>query len=274
MSPRPAPAAVPLDVAEPPVVVNQGRGTHGVHRSEDVFQLPQLWSLHLYDYAADLEVDGVVHPITPGSVSLVPPASLIRYRYRGPSHHLYAHLRAPRLAPGPDGEPAPSRLSVLMHPGVDLPRIAELMASAVASAVARPERTRADVWTVLLRLADRVQEPPARPTPPVPDYVAATVSVVEQRLAGPLTVADVAAAVGVSPGHLTRVFSARTGETVVGYLRRRRVEHARHLLTSSTMSVSAVAASVGIPDLQAFNKTCRAVTGTSPRGLRAAGGAV
>jgi len=276
MSPRSTSAAAPLDVSEPPVVVNQGRGTHGVHRSEDVFQLPQLWSLHLYAYAADLEVDGVAHAITPGSVSLVPPASLIRYRYRGPSHHLYAHLRAPRLAAGPDGAAA-SRLSVLMHPGADLPRIAELMESAVASAVARPERTRADVWTVLLRLADRPEalagRPAGEPARGVPDYVAATVSLVESRLAEPLTVPEVAAAVGVSPGHLTRVFSARTGETVVGYLRRRRVEHARHLLTSSTMSISAVAASVGIPDLQAFNKTCRAVTGRSPRGLRAEGGA-
>jgi len=268
------PVAVPLDASEPPVVVNQGRGLHGVLRAEDVFQLPQLWSLHLYSYAAELEVDGVAHAITPGSVSLVPPASLIRYRYRGPSRHLYAHLRAPRLLPGPGGESPASRLAVLMHPGADLPRIAELMESAVASAVARPERTRADVWTVLLRLADRAEAGGDRPAGgdparAVPDYVAATVSLVESRLAEPLTVPEIAAAVGVSPGHLTRVFSARTGETVVGYLRRRRVEHARHLLTSSTMSISAVAASVGIPDLQAFNKTCRAVTGSSPRGLRA-----
>ncbi|NAZ84139.1 helix-turn-helix domain-containing protein [Kineococcus sp. R8] len=268
MTVAPGPAAtVPLDVAAPPEVVNQGRATHGVLRSEDVFQLPELWSLHLYGYAAELEVDGVVHTVTPGSVSLVAPASVIRYRYRGPSQHLYAHLRAPRLGPG-----AASGLSVLMHPGADLPRIAELMESAVASAVARPARTRADVWTVLLRLADRVGPDPVRPAGgPALDYVAATVSLVESRLAEPLTVRDIAAAVGVSPGHLTRVFSAATGETVVGHLRRRRVEHARHLLTRSTMSIAAVAASVGIPDLQAFNKTCRAVTGSSPRGLRAGG---
>ena len=89
-----------MAVSQPPVVVNQGRGTHGVHRSEDVFQLPQLWSLHLYDYAADLEVDGVVHPVTPGSVSLVPPASLIRYRYRG------AAIPTP-WAPAPVASPSP-----------------------------------------------------------------------------------------------------------------------------------------------------------------------
>ena len=82
-----------MNLAEPPVVVSQGRATHGVGRLVDEFQLPDLWSLHLYDYSAELEVDGLAYPITPGSVSLVPPASLIRYRYQGPSTHLYAHLR-------------------------------------------------------------------------------------------------------------------------------------------------------------------------------------
>jgi transcriptional regulator GlxA family with amidase domain len=91
----------------------------------------------------------------------------------------------------------------------------------------------------------------------------------ESRLGEHVTVPQVAEAVGVSPHHLTRVFGAQTGQTVVGYLRHRRVQRAHHLLTSSTMSVAAIAAAVGIPDLQAFNKTCRAVTGFSPRALRA-----
>ena len=64
----------------------------------DDFRLPDLWSLHLYDYTALLEVDQVPYAITPGCVSLVPPGAQIRYRYEGPSRHLYAHLRA-RPAP-------------------------------------------------------------------------------------------------------------------------------------------------------------------------------
>ena len=60
---------VTMSLAEPPVVVSQGRATHGVARLVDEFQLPDLWSLHLYDYAAELEVDGIGYAITPGSVS-------------------------------------------------------------------------------------------------------------------------------------------------------------------------------------------------------------
>ena len=43
---------------------------------------------------------------------------------------------------------------------------------------------------------------------------------------------------------------------------------ARHLLTATTMSIPAIAASIGITDLQAFNKACRRELGRSPRAIR------
>lgn len=263
--------ALLVDLRRPPLVVGFGRATHGRTTSTDEFQLPELWSLHLYDYVAELEVDGTSYPVTPGSVSLVPPASSIRYRYRGPSTHLYAHVRMD--ADGGERDrglaPAPSRLAVLMSPGTDLPAITDLMESAVANAAVNPARARADVWMVLLRLADRYRQTAGED--PATEYVVAAMAHLESRLGEHVTVPQVAEAVGISPDHLTRVFRAQTGQTVVGYLRHRRVQRARHLLTSSTMSVAAIAAAVGIPDLQAFNKTCRAVTGCSPRALRAQG---
>ena len=97
-----------------------GRGVAGARdargrRLVDEFQLPDLWSLHLYDYSAELEVDGIGYAITPGSVRLVPPASLIRYRYEGPSTHLYAHLRTGPAAAG-DGRPGRCTWSCIPDP--------------------------------------------------------------------------------------------------------------------------------------------------------------
>ena len=60
----------------------------------------------------------------------------------------------------------------------------------------------------------------------------------------------------------------KTGMTVIAYIRRRRMTRARHLLVSSTLSIPAVAASVGISDLQAFNKLCHRELGGSPRSIR------
>ena len=260
-----------MNLAEPPVVVSQGRATHGVGRLVDEFQLPDLWSLHLYAYTAELEVDGLAYAITPGSVSLVPPASVIRYRYEGPSTHLYAHLRT---GPGVVGDTATWPLHLLMSPGPELAVITDLMESAVDSAATRPERTRADIWLALLRLSalarDRGRE--SRQRNPAQEHLTRALAHIERHLSEPLTVPEIAAAVGVSHNHLTRLFTAGQGLTVVGYLRRRRIEHARQLLVHSTMSIAAIASTVGIPDLQAFNKACRTVTGLGPRALREAGG--
>ncbi|HLT62449.1 MAG TPA: AraC family transcriptional regulator [Microlunatus sp.] len=255
---EPEPPLVEISLAAPPEVHAQGRSTHGIGRLEDRFQLPRSWSLHLYDYRAELEVDGRTFEVAPGTVSLVPPAARIRYRYQGPSTHLYAHLGA---VAGPA-----TRLPMIMSPGAELPMITDLMTSAVSSAAFRPERTRADIWGVLLRLSDRPL--PRRPASPTHDHVVAAMAYIESRLTDRLTVPQVAAAAGISANHLTRLFAAEVEQTVVGYIRRRRIEHARRLLTSSTMSISAIAAAVGFPDLQAFNKACRAVTGQSPRRLR------
>jgi transcriptional regulator GlxA family with amidase domain len=100
--------------------------------------------------------------------------------------------------------------------------------------------------------------------------VAAAIAYIEANLAQPLTIPALARMAGVSHNHLTRLFHAETGLTVIAYIRGRRMARARHLLVSSTLSIPAVAASVGIPDLQAFNKACRRELGGSPRTVRTA----
>jgi transcriptional regulator GlxA family with amidase domain len=85
-------------------------------------------------------------------------------------------------------------------------------------------------------------------------------------------VSEIAREVGLSPGHLTRLFRAATGTTVIAALQEKRVARARHLLTYSDLPVKAVAAQVGMEDLNLFNKTMRRHCGASPRALRSSGG--
>jgi AraC-like DNA-binding protein len=260
--------SVGIDIAEPPVVAGLGVGLHGVTRLTDRYNLRDLWSLHLYSYAARLVVDGVVHTVGPGSLTLVPPAAVMEYRYLGPSEHLYAHLGAAG-AYWSDGDDSRgwSQIPLLQDLGPALPGIRDLMTSAIGHSVGLPARTQADMWTVLLRLAELGR---SHHTDDVAErYLAAATSFIETYLAEAITVPDVARAAGISHNHLTRLFRARTNSTVVAHIRARRVARATHLLRQSTMSISAVAASVGIADLQAFNKTCRAATGLSPRQIRA-----
>lgn len=246
-----------VDLSAPPGLAAVNRGVHGVRTSVETYRLPELWQLHVYEYSARLLLDGVEHAVTPGTVSVTPPGVTSQMFYRGRSEHLYAHFRAGTTSHA-GGVP------VVLRAGSELTELTALMRSAVAHTRTRPARARADVWTVLLRLADRPGGDPSA----TPDHVGAAMSWIEARLAEPFTIPAVAEAVGISHNHLTRVFRARTGGTVVAYVRRRRVEVAHHLLRSSTLSVASIAATVGFADLQTLNKACRHELGRPPTELR------
>ncbi|MET8161861.1 helix-turn-helix transcriptional regulator [Sphaerisporangium sp. NPDC005289] len=247
---------------EPPALAAVGIGVHGPAGHVDVFSLPDLWQLHLYSYEADLTLNGTAHLIRPGRVSLIPPGTQVRYHYRGRSEHLYVHLCLK-----PAGSPA--RIPVIQDAGAELAALTAQLRQALAAWPHTPARAAAEVWAALWRVA-HLAPPKARSTQTVHPAVATALSLIETRMAEPLTVAEIAKAAGVSHNHLTRLFRATTGETVVGYLRVRRMERARHFLRATTLSIPAVALSVGIPDLQAFNKACRRELGAGPRSIRAA----
>ncbi|MFJ8595021.1 helix-turn-helix domain-containing protein [Streptomyces sp. NPDC093598] len=251
---------VTLRLDEAPTVVAAGIGIHGVSTAHDVFRLPDLWQLHLYHYEGALSLGPSVHPIRPGHVSLVPPNTEVHFHYRGRSEHFYVHLR---LHDGGTARVVP----VMQDAAAESTHLADLLRHAVTAMPTSPRRATAEVWTALWRIAELPRGEGAGRRHP---FVAAAQAYVEEHLAGPLSVPDVARAVGISHTHLTRVFRAETGLTVVSYIRHRRLQRARHLLSSSTLSITAVAAAVGIADLQAFNKACRRELGASPRDVRAA----
>ncbi|MDF6017177.1 AraC family transcriptional regulator [Streptomyces sp. JH34] len=249
---------VSLPLAEPPVVVNVGVGVHGVSGPRDVFRLPGLWQMHLYGYSGRLTVGGSRHAIGPGRVSLVPPGAEATFDYRGRSEHLYAHLR---VADAGERRSVP----VMQDAGTEAPLISGLLQRALAAMPGAPAQATAEMWTALwrvARLAGRERPGGAH------GAVASAMAHIEANLAAPLTVPDIARLSGISHSHLTRLFRAETGSTVAAYIRSRRLEHAGHLLRESTMSIQAIACSVGISDLQAFNKACHRELGGSPRAVR------
>jgi AraC family transcriptional regulator len=258
---------VPLRLDAAPTVVNAGAGVHGVRSLHDVFRLPDLWQLHLYGYSAQLTIGGRSYAVAPGWVSLVPAGVQVRFDYTGRSEHLFAHFR-------PTGHGEPLAVPVVRDAGPAAAGLSDLLRAAVAAFPGASARVAAEVWTALWRVAE-LPEPDDRRTPRSPASphraVATAIAHIEANLARPLTVPDVARVAGLSHNHLTRLFRAETGLPVVGWIRRRRMARASHLLTATTMSIPAVAASVGINDLQAFNKTCRRELGASPRAVRARG---
>ncbi|CAL9305350.1 AraC family transcriptional regulator [Streptomyces sp. SudanB52_2052] len=257
---------VELALDLPPDLVHAGVGVHGSAGPHEVFRLPHLWQLHLYGYSGTLEFGGSRHPIRPGHVSLVPPDTEVHFHYDAPRcEHLYAHFRLPG-----DGERR--RVPVMQDAGADAAVLSGLLRHTITASAQSPARASAELWTVLWRttaLTDAGEDPSGSRHPALRTAMAH----IEEHLADPLSVPEIARAAGVSHTHLTRLFREDTGHTVVGWVRRRRMARARHLLIASTLAIPAVAATVGIPDLQAFNKTCRRELGASPRAVRNAAGA-
>ena len=245
----------------PPTILQIGIGVHGAAPTER-YRLEGLWCLHLYRYRAEVRLNGTRHAIAPGHAGVTAPGTEMEYRFSGLSTYAYAHF----LLPGLGGDDARVSVPVMQPLGDDFGGVNAALEEAVGWFPVQPRRAEARLWDILWRLA-RPAPAPRSPAAPHPS-VRRAVELIELRLASPIPVAALAAEVGLSHNHLTRLFRAHIGATVAGHIAQRRLLRARHLLLHSTLPVKAIAAQVGIPDLHLFNKTVRRALGASPRLLR------
>jgi len=109
--------------------------------------------------------------------------------------------------------------------------------------------------------------PPAR-RPDRNTIVAAAVRTIDLRYGETLRVAELAAEAHLSPDHFTEIFSAVMGQTPRDYIRHVRLEHAKTLLTTTTLPISEIARTTGLRTHPNFTRAFRAAIGTSPKEFR------
>lgn len=80
--------------------------------------------------------------------------------------------------------------------------------------------------------------------------------------------ADIYRLAGYSPPVVIRCFRQYTGETVVSYLTRTKMDSAKRLLSSTDLTVLDIAGRLGYGSVSHFNKLFRAAAGMSPREYR------
>lgn len=223
-------------------------------------------AVHLHGYSGHMRLDGLEFPLNPDDVTISPMGLPSAYALAGAGHHWCVHF-----------EPAPASTEMVSIPrhlslggaaGMLRERfahIATLHARAEHDPIARISASLA-CQQLLLSLIDR---------PAVEDLSAVekAAAMIDERFHEPLTVPQIARAVGQSQAYLARIFKARYGVTIPHRLIERRLAHARYLLESTDLPIWRVAERVGIADPQHFNKSVRRMLGASPSAVRASGGA-
>jgi AraC family transcriptional regulator len=86
----------------------------------------------------------------------------------------------------------------------------------------------------------------------------------QARFAGSPSLDEIAAAVGVHPAHLARVFRQQYGCTMGDYLRRLRVEFACREMTAGDSPLIEIALAAGFADQSHFTKTFKSLVGMTP----------
>lgn len=113
-------------------------------------------------------------------------------------------------------------------------------------------------------VAEAARRGAARGPAAPPRWLGRARELIDARFAGPLTLAEVAAAAGVHPVHLAAVFRRHHGCTVGEYVRRRRVEFAAGRLRATSTPLAEVALAAGFADQAHFCRTFKRLTGQTP----------
>ncbi len=135
----------------------------------------------------------------------------------------------------------------------------------------------------ILNLADTI-EPERSEIPPqaargtgliprgglAPWQVCKVLTHVEAHLGSPITTAELANLVRLSPFHFSRAFRRSFNDSPHAYLMRRRVERAQGLMLTTTTPLAQIAVSCGLADQAHFTRLFRRFAGESPRAWRRA----
>ncbi|HEY4439850.1 MAG TPA: AraC family transcriptional regulator [Candidatus Elarobacter sp.] len=97
-----------------------------------------------------------------------------------------------------------------------------------------------------------------------PKVIESVLRFVEQNYTSPISLRDVAHALGYSASHLTDTFRRSTGTPVTAWIIRRRMQAAAELIRDSGISVATACESVGYNDLGYFTRQFARHVGMTP----------
>lgn len=96
------------------------------------------------------------------------------------------------------------------------------------------------------------------------DIVGQSINFMLDRLAEKLKLDEIAAEIGLSASHFSRLFLNRTGHSPIDYFIQLKIQRACRLLDNSSKTIAEIAREMGFDDQFYFSRTFRKVMGMSP----------
>jgi len=218
-----------------------------------------------------------IQPVEAGRFIFVPSGVASEWGISAPLDLLHIYLRRTVLDRyvAEDHGKDPAKVELVPRLGMTDPLL-EQLSLAVMGALREGEGTALYVDALAVAMAAHLVRShstlsrPVRERPGdglVPRRLRRLTDYIEAKLAGDLSLAAMAAEVGLSPVYLARHFRDVFGETPHHYVLRRRIERARRLLLMGA-AIADVAAACGFFDQSSLTRAFRQATGTTPSAFR------
>jgi len=235
-------------------------GAFSYHSLRNSWNQPHhMYNIVLFEHGGSLSHNGITIPFRKGGLFVIAPGATVSFETseEQPVSHVFASFI-------PVDEPV-DRMAVPIHTQLSDPEF-DVFVLMYRQALNRNRETRttyrSTVWSTLWAIAKPLSEVKLDP------YVQEACRIIDHRIGGRITVTSLAQEVFLSHNQLIRKFQDEMGRPPARYIRERRAQLARELLTRTTRPIKEIAASVGIPDLHEFNRLMRQCTGIAPRHLR------
>lgn len=274
--------AVPADLASDPAYWHSAQLRHWTGTPADMDQPPLDHYLIVQHLGGAKHIDrrrdgrAVSTVVECGSLSVVPLGTAFKWRTEGPID--FAHLYfSPTVL-----ENAALRFDRKREPSLDdkvgcRDPLLESLYGALLTEIRQPGPAYilyldCLLESLLLRLLRRFSSAGVRATNPretlPPHRLRRVIDYVDAHLTNHIMLEDLTAIAGGSLFHFNRAFKNTTGEPPYRYVLRRRVERAKHLLTTTDISIDDVAIASGFTSSIHLSRTVSRLLGTTPTRLR------
>lgn len=120
----------------------------------------------------------------------------------------------------------------------------------------------------LLHSYGEVRYPLSGPARLTDDQLRVAIDYIQDHIQGPLDLASISRAAGLSEFHFARLFKAATGKTPFQFVTRTRMERARQLLRKTRIPIFEIAERVGYQKTSHFSARFRKICGCKPGSYR------